>query len=203
MKFLFPVIVAAAAVVSTPAFANLELAQKKNCLACHAVNKKLVGPAYQEVAGKYAGDKDAAYKLAKKIKEGGAGVWGPVPMRANPQVNDAEARQLATWVLSLSPPALIDQVLAVVGESIYEGLGLTELASGVVNEGDFPAWRGRFGFQQGSLALSYGEESGANLAPLQLGKIFSNLKCRGYCYLDYPLVSLDPVKIKMALVLGQ
>jgi cytochrome c len=101
MKFLLPVIVAAAAAVSAPAFANQELAQKKNCLACHAVDKKLVGPSYKDVAAKYAGDKAAVDKLSKKIVEGGAGVWGPVPMPANPQVNAAEAKQLATWVLSL------------------------------------------------------------------------------------------------------
>jgi cytochrome c len=101
MKFLLPVIVAAAAVVSTPAFANLELAQKKNCLACHAVDKKLVGPAYQEVAKKYAGDKTAEAKLTEKIQKGGAGVWGPVPMPANPQVSPDEAKALAKWVLSL------------------------------------------------------------------------------------------------------
>jgi cytochrome c len=101
MKFLLPVIVAAAAVVSTPAFANLELAQKKNCLACHAVDKKLVGPAYQEVAKKYAGDKTAEAKLTEKIQKGGAGVWGPVPMPANPQVSPDEAKTLAKWVLSI------------------------------------------------------------------------------------------------------
>ena len=101
MKFLLPVIVAAAAVVSTPAFANLELAQKKNCLACHAVDKKLVGPAYQEVAKKYAGDKTAEAKLTEKVIKGGAGVWGPVPMPANPQVSPDEAKTLAKWVLSL------------------------------------------------------------------------------------------------------
>jgi cytochrome c len=101
MKFLLPVIVAAAAAVSAPAFANQELAQKKNCLACHAVDKKLVGPAYQEVAKKYAGDKTAEAKLAEKIQKGGAGVWGPVPMPANPQVSPDEAKTLAKWVLSL------------------------------------------------------------------------------------------------------
>ncbi|MDZ5455612.1 c-type cytochrome [Azohydromonas lata] len=101
MKSLLPVIVAAAAVVSTPAFANLELAQKKNCLACHAVDKKLVGPAYQEVAKKYAGDKTAEAKLTEKVMKGGAGVWGPVPMPANPQVSADEAKTLVKWVLSL------------------------------------------------------------------------------------------------------
>lgn len=89
------------ALVSTGAFANADLAKAKNCLACHATDKKLVGPAYKDVAAKYAGDKDAAAKLAKKIREGGVGVWGQVPMPANPQVNEAEASTLAKWVLSI------------------------------------------------------------------------------------------------------
>lgn len=82
-------------------FANAELAQKKNCMACHAVDKKLVGPSYKDVAAKYAGQKDAAAKLADKIVKGGAGVWGPVPMPANGQVSADEAKQLAAWVLSI------------------------------------------------------------------------------------------------------
>ncbi len=94
-------IAALAAVVATPVFANADLAQKKNCLACHATDKKLVGPAYKDVAAKYAGQKDAAAKLADKIQKGGAGVWGQVPMPANPQVNPAEAKQLADWVLTI------------------------------------------------------------------------------------------------------
>ena len=92
---------AAWAVASTPAFADQALATSKNCMSCHAVEKKLVGPAYKEVAAKYAGQKDAADKLALKIMKGGAGVYGPVPMPANTQVNDAEAKKLAAWVLSL------------------------------------------------------------------------------------------------------
>ena len=88
------------ALVAGPACANADLAQKKNCMACHAVDKKLVGPAYKDVAAKYAGDKTAADKLAQKIMKGGSGVWGPVPMPANPQVNEAEAKQLVQWVLS-------------------------------------------------------------------------------------------------------
>jgi cytochrome c len=85
-------------VATSPAFANADLAAKKNCLACHAVDKKLVGPAYKEVAAKYAGQKDAVAKLADKIQKGGVGVWGQVPMPAN-QVTPEEAKQLATWVL--------------------------------------------------------------------------------------------------------
>ena len=83
------------------ALASADLAQKKNCMACHAVDKKLIGPGYKEVAAKYAGQKDAADKLAQKIVKGGSGVWGQVPMPANPQVTDAEAKQLAAWVMSL------------------------------------------------------------------------------------------------------
>ena len=98
MKPLFAL--ALAAFVTGPALASPELAQKKNCLACHAIDKKVVGPAYKEVAAKYAGQKDAADKLAEKIMKGSSGVWGQVPMPANPQVNAAEAKQLAAWVLT-------------------------------------------------------------------------------------------------------
>jgi cytochrome c len=94
-------IAALAAVVAAPAFASADLAQKKNCLACHAADKKLVGPSYKDVAAKYAGQKDAAAKLAEKIQKGGVGAWGQVPMPANPQVNAEEAKQLAAWVLSV------------------------------------------------------------------------------------------------------
>jgi cytochrome c len=86
--------------INGPALASADLAKQKNCLACHTVDKKLVGPAYKEVAAKYKGDKDAVAKLAKKIREGGVGVWGQVPMPANPQVNEQEAQTLAKWVLA-------------------------------------------------------------------------------------------------------
>jgi len=87
--------------VAAPAMADLALAQSKNCMACHAVDKKLVGPSYKDVAAKYAGQKDAVDKLAGKIMKGGSGVWGPVPMPANPQVNEADAKKLAAWILTL------------------------------------------------------------------------------------------------------
>ncbi|TMH13386.1 MAG: c-type cytochrome [Betaproteobacteria bacterium] len=87
------------ALVAGPACANADLAQKKNCMACHAVDKKLVGPAYKDVAAKYAGQKDAVDKLSQKVLKGGSGVWGAVPMPANPQVSEAEAKQLVQWVL--------------------------------------------------------------------------------------------------------
>lgn len=87
--------------VTTPAFADLALATSKNCMACHAIDKKVVGPAYKDVAKKYAGDSKAAAMLATKIMKGGSGAWGPVPMPANSQVNDTEAKNLAAWILSL------------------------------------------------------------------------------------------------------
>ena len=90
-----------ATLAASPAFADADLAQKKNCMACHAVDKKLVGPAYKDVAAKYAGQKDAVDKLAVKVLKGGSGVWGPVPMPANPQVTEAEAKQLVQWVMTL------------------------------------------------------------------------------------------------------
>ena len=101
MKFTPALLLALATLASAPAFANADLAQKKNCMACHAVDKKVVGPGYKEVAAKYAGQKDAVDKLAQKIIKGGAGTWGPVPMPANTQVSEAESKKLAAWVLSL------------------------------------------------------------------------------------------------------
>jgi cytochrome c len=93
-------IVALTTAAAMPALADQALATAKNCMACHAVDKKLVGPAYKDVAKKYAADKTAADKLAAKIIKGGSGTWGAVPMPANPQVNEAEAKKLAAWVLS-------------------------------------------------------------------------------------------------------
>jgi len=91
----------AAAVVAIPtALASQELAVKKNCLTCHAIDKKVVGPAYKDVAKKYAGQ-DVTAKLTSKVMKGGSGVWGAVPMPANPQVNEAEAKQLVSWLLLL------------------------------------------------------------------------------------------------------
>ena len=101
MKLITASISLCAAIAAAPAFAQADLAQKKNCMACHAIDKKLVGPAYKDVAAKYAGQKDAVDKLAQKVMKGGAGVWGAVPIPANPQVSEAEAKQLVQWVLSL------------------------------------------------------------------------------------------------------
>jgi len=100
MKHVVALAVLGLAVASSPVLAQADLAKQKNCMACHAIDKKLVGPSYKDVAAKYKADKDAPAKLAKKIREGGVGVWGQVPMPANPQVSEAEAASLAKWVLT-------------------------------------------------------------------------------------------------------
>ena len=100
MKRSLMVLVMLASAVSSSAFAQADLAKSKNCMACHAIGSKLVGPAFKDVAAKYAGQKDAEAKLAAKVIKGGAGVWGPVPMPANTQVSDAEAHALVKWVLA-------------------------------------------------------------------------------------------------------
>lgn len=85
---------------SLPALADPELARAKNCMACHAMEKKLIGPSYKDVAVKYANDRNASAKLAKKVRDGGVGVWGQIPMPANPQVSAEEAVKLVNWILS-------------------------------------------------------------------------------------------------------
>jgi len=91
----------ALACASGAAMASADLAKAKNCLACHAEAKKLIGPAFKDVAAKYANDKDAVAKLSEKIRKGGVGVWGQIPMPANPQVSEAEGETLAKWVMSI------------------------------------------------------------------------------------------------------
>ena len=86
--------------VPTFAMASEDLAKKNMCLACHAVDKKLVGPAFKDVSAKYKGKKDNVSYLAGKIKSGGSGVWGPVPMPAQAQLKDEDAKKLAEWILS-------------------------------------------------------------------------------------------------------
>ena len=89
-----------AATLAGPAYEDQALPTAKNCMACHAVDKKLIGPSYKEVAAKYGNDKAAADKLAVKIQKGSVGVWGSMPMPANIQVNELEAKKLAAWVLT-------------------------------------------------------------------------------------------------------
>ena len=81
-------------------YADESLAKKNLCLACHAIDKKIVGPAFKDVASKYADRKDNVAYLVNKIKKGGSGVWGVMPMPAQPQLSDKEAESLAKWVLS-------------------------------------------------------------------------------------------------------
>ena len=96
-----------AAFLAMPAQAVLDnaaaqaLMKKDNCATCHSVDKKLIGPAYQDVAAKYKGDKDAVAKLSKKVKEGGSGVWGTIPMPPNSATSDADIKELVTWILTL------------------------------------------------------------------------------------------------------
>lgn len=105
---LIPVLAAGAGLVAllmggNSAFAasGAELAQKNGCMSCHSIDKKVLGPAYKDVSKKYKGNADAVAMLSKKIKEGGAGVWGPIPMPANgPHVSDADIKILAEWVLA-------------------------------------------------------------------------------------------------------
>ena len=85
---------------AAPVMASEDLAKQKACLACHQIDKKLVGPSYTDIAAKYKTDKDAEKKLATKIRAGGTGVWGQIPMPANPSVSEAEAVTLAKWVLA-------------------------------------------------------------------------------------------------------
>lgn len=96
------IVLAAAALAvaaAAPAGADEALAKKHQCLACHQLDKKSVGPAYKEIAKKYKGQADAVAKLSAKVKKGGSGVWGPIPMAPNPAVPDADIKTLVEWVL--------------------------------------------------------------------------------------------------------
>jgi cytochrome c len=105
MKVLLSTIAAATLLLAgqaNAADAGQALAQKSGCLACHSVDKKVLGPAYKDVAAKYKGDAGAEAKLVEKVKKGGSGTWGPMPMPANsPQVKDEDIKTIVHWVLSL------------------------------------------------------------------------------------------------------
>ena len=101
MKFAaLALTIAAGAIASMPAQASEELAKKYMCMTCHTVEKKLVGPSYQDVAAKYKGDKAAEAKLVDKVKKGGVGVWGQIPMPPNDKVPEADLKALVKWVLT-------------------------------------------------------------------------------------------------------
>ncbi len=101
MKALMMIAAAGALVLAGQASADQALAQKSGCMACHSVDKKVLGPAYKDVAAKYKGQKDAEAKLVDKVKKGGSGTWGPIPMPANsPQVKDEDIKTIVKWVLA-------------------------------------------------------------------------------------------------------
>ncbi len=100
--FLIMVVTASALMMAGQASANEALAKKSGCLACHGVDKKVLGPGFKDIAAKYKGDASAEGKLVTKVKAGGSGVWGPIPMPANsPQVKDADIQTIVKWILSL------------------------------------------------------------------------------------------------------
>lgn len=102
MKAVYVAVMAVAGIVmagNASAADETALAKSKNCLSCHTIDKKLVGPAYKDVAAKYKGDKTAPAKLAAKVKAGGKGVWGEIPMPPN-NITDEEAKKLVAWILS-------------------------------------------------------------------------------------------------------
>jgi len=101
MKRVVSALMLAGLAVALPAKADEAMARKYNCLACHSVDKKVVGPAYKDVAKKYAGQKDAEAKLVQKVEKGGSGVWGNIPMPPNSAVPDADVKALVKWILSL------------------------------------------------------------------------------------------------------
>jgi cytochrome c len=94
------VVLALSSAVSMPALANKDLATKSACMACHAVDKKILGPAYQDIAKKYEGKKDALKTVMANIKSGGAGKWGAIPMPAQAALSEADTKTLATWILA-------------------------------------------------------------------------------------------------------
>ena len=104
MKVMMLALAAVALAAAAPARADddgKELLQKSGCTACHAIDKKVIGPAYNDVAAKYKGDAGAAAKLADKVKKGGSGVWGPIPMPPNTAVKDEDIKKMVAYVLAL------------------------------------------------------------------------------------------------------
>ncbi len=98
---LFSALVVAGLLAAPAAQADDALAKKHNCLACHAIDKKLVGPSYKDIAKKYKGQAGADAKMMEKVKKGGSGVWGPVPMPPNAALSDADNKKLIDWILAM------------------------------------------------------------------------------------------------------
>ncbi|MGH8707035.1 MAG: c-type cytochrome [Burkholderiales bacterium] len=101
MKIVTALAAAAGVLFAASALADEALAKKHNCLACHQLDKKVVGPAYKDIAKKYKGKAGAATMLAEKVKKGGSGAWGSVPMPPNPTVPDADLKKLVDWILKM------------------------------------------------------------------------------------------------------
>jgi len=89
----------AGSIATSPAFADAELAQKKNCMACHSIDKKVVGPSFKDVASRYKGRADAEERLLEKLRKGSSGAWGQISMPPNPDLPETDARRLIQWVL--------------------------------------------------------------------------------------------------------
>jgi cytochrome c len=100
LKIIISALVAAGMLTASTVSASQDLAKKNNCLTCHQTDKKLVGPSYQDIAKKYSGNKAAAKTLAAKVKNGGKGAWGDVPMPPNPTLKEADAEALVKWILA-------------------------------------------------------------------------------------------------------
>lgn len=101
MKLLNTMLLAGAGLlVAGAASADEALAKAKNCMSCHAADKKIVGPSFKDIAKKYAGNAGAAATLETKVKKGGSGAWGTVPMPPNPAVSDADIKKLVAWILA-------------------------------------------------------------------------------------------------------
>ncbi len=101
MRYAWIAVAALLATGAAQAQRGEALIKKNGCTACHAIDKKVVGPAYNDVAAKYKGDAKAAAMLMEKVKKGGSGVWGQVPMPPNPQVSDADMKAMITFILAL------------------------------------------------------------------------------------------------------
>ena len=100
MKAVLVSFVLGSVFVATPALADEALAKKHNCTACHAIDKKVVGPSFRDVAAKYHDQQGVAQRLEEKVKNGGAGVWGNIPMPPNGAVPDAEVHNIVNWILT-------------------------------------------------------------------------------------------------------
>ena len=101
MKFAIVALAAASVLAAGSAAANEKLAQSSGCMTCHAIDKKVIGPSYKEVAAKYRSDKNAEANLVKKVKAGGSGVWGATPMPPNAHVKEDDIKSIVHWVMSL------------------------------------------------------------------------------------------------------